>query len=512
MNANLEVPRGIQGFGNYLVWMVATRATALVDSVYAAGSWPGVEWRMIDEHHLPTQSVIAWLILAGQRGVHPAQLPRDDQELAAEQRKLRGKMTLAMGGAPKRFREEWLRYIAALCELTQPELDFLAAARFELGYQLDPEALRKAVRATRQRGLPEGRHGRTGVASPAGPHAASTESDPGTARNPEPQLVIGQIPHAPLGYIARNLVDTLADAVAVAPVAVVCVVTGLRGVGKTQLAAAYARQLIGDGWPLVAWINAETPGDLLRGLAEVAGRLGVADPGGDPAASARRLCDYLPTRDTDGLLVFDNARHPEDLVPFLPAVGTTQIVVTSTSRDFMHFGETVDVPAFTRAESVSFLTERTGRPEVARADEVAEELGDLPLALSQAAATINIQRLTYAAYLESLRRLPVHRVLRNVPGGYPDGVEAALLYSVHSAEALDPGGLTGRMLRVMAGPQAGWRPTHAAHGPVGGCHRRRRRGGVPTVRYQLPADLVGQRRGADHVPPACPRPARARSG
>jgi hypothetical protein len=87
-------------------------------------------------------------------------------------------------------------------------------------------------------------------------------------------------------------------------------VTGLRGVGKTQLAAAYARDRVRAGWGLVAWVNAETPDVLLAGLAQVAARLGVADPRGDSLESARRLREHLQTRAGNGLLVFDNAADP----------------------------------------------------------------------------------------------------------------------------------------------------------------------------------------------------------
>ena len=99
--------------------------------------------------------------------------------------------------------------------------------------------------------------------------------------------------------------------------------------------------------------------------------------------------------------MFDNATDPDGLRPFLPATGRTQVVVTTTDRAFTEFGQPVDVAEFSRPESLGYLQARTGLADQAGAAAVARELGDLPLGLAQAAATISRQHLTYPKYLRA---------------------------------------------------------------------------------------------------------------
>ena len=263
------------------------------------------------------------------------------------------------------------------------------------------------------------------------------------------QVIVGEIPREPPAFVKRETLAQLADAATSGQAAVACVVTGLRGVGKTQLAAAYARDRIARGCRLVGWVNAESRISLLGDLARVAEAAGVADPEGDSVESARRLRDHLTVRAGESLLVFDNADDPALLRPFLPAAGNTQLVITSTSHAFAEFGTPVDVSEFSRDESLGYLATRTGLGDPGGAAAVAAELSDLPLGLAQAGAVIAGRRMTYQEYLQRLRQVPVTRLLGRLPRGhYPRATAAALLLNVAAAEAEDQLGLAGRLLRA----------------------------------------------------------------
>jgi len=263
-------------------------------------------------------------------------------------------------------------------------------------------------------------------------------------------VVAGNVPLAPPAFQPRE--DLMAELRAAGPgVAVVRAVTGLRGVGKTQLAAAYARQCVDAGWRLVAWVNAEDTPGILSGLAVVADRLGISRPGTDLEAIGDEVRNWLEADGHRCLIVYDNATEPDLVVRYVPSAGESQVLITSTRASVLDLGSPTQVDVFTDRESLDFLTERTKLRDSAGARTLASEVGHLPLALAQAAAVIKAQRLSYPVYLTRLRDYPTQRYLPQAKGDrYPRGVAEAILLSIDAVTAADPSGICAELLAVIS--------------------------------------------------------------
>jgi tetratricopeptide (TPR) repeat protein len=261
-------------------------------------------------------------------------------------------------------------------------------------------------------------------------------------------LVVGDVPQEPAAFQPRaGLLEALGRPGA-GRVSVVFAVTGIRGVGKTQVAGAYARRRIAGGWRLVAWVDASSRASVLAGLAQVAVAAGLGPAGEDAEVLAAGVRGWLEADGDRRLLVLDNAVDLDVLRPFLPAAGAAQVVVTSTRRSAAGLGTAVPVDVFTEEEALAFLAERTGLDDQEGAGELAGELGCLPLGLAQAAALIARQHLRYRRYLERLRAVPLAQYLGRVEGdAYPHKTAEAIVLSLQGIRGADP---TGRADAVMS--------------------------------------------------------------
>ena len=247
------------------------------------------------------------------------------------------------------------------------------------------------------------------------------------------RIIYGDIPRRPPAFQPRDALRNLL--LNAGQFAIISTLTGTRGIGKSQLAAAYARECIDDGWPLVAWIAAEHPGQTLSDLDQLSRAMGLHEDNDDSLSAATKVRRWLEISGGKRcLIVFDNASDPDSLSGWLPSTGSARIVVTSNKRSFENLGTLIDVEAFTPDEARTYLLERTGLHDEAGANVVSEEIGRLPLALAQASALIKVQHLSYSEFLDRLRKTPLDKYLTRLPGdAYPRGAAETVFLALKQA-------------------------------------------------------------------------------
>jgi tetratricopeptide (TPR) repeat protein len=262
--------------------------------------------------------------------------------------------------------------------------------------------------------------------------ALSANVGDGRADLPE---VWGRIPQRNKNFTGREgILETLreqlaSDITAVVPTAL----QGFGGVGKTQVAIEYAWRYARE-YDLVWWIPADQPVLVRSSLAALAPRLGLPSPtaaGIEDAASAvleslRRGQPYQRW-----LLIFDNADLPEDITEIIPRGPYGHVLITSRNQRWDAVVKTLPVDVFSRKESIEFLTRRV--PKGVSEDEagrLADELGDLPLALEQAAALQAETGMSIDEYLRLLHEHATQLLAEGKPTEYPVSMTAAWSLSV----------------------------------------------------------------------------------
>ncbi len=251
------------------------------------------------------------------------------------------------------------------------------------------------------------------------------------------RIRFGSRPRVAAGFVKREGQDELFDAI-FTRAEPRTVLTGMRGCGKTQLAAAVATRCEEEGWPLVAWINAASREELIADLYELALRFDIDAPKDVPPETIiRRFLDQLRSVDTTNhLVVFDNVENLDDLKDLTPEGNGIRVTITTTRHlDWDNLGWLpLTVGVFDREQSITLLCERTGDAHRDAADQIADALGDLPVAVAQAAATAKSGRYSLSNYLERLSNHPLESSINRLEGDdYPDAVGVALFMAYEQA-------------------------------------------------------------------------------
>ncbi|MFF5129124.1 tetratricopeptide repeat protein [Streptomyces syringium] len=231
------------------------------------------------------------------------------------------------------------------------------------------------------------------------------------------------------------------------------VVHGLGGMGKSTLALHYAHRHR-DRYNPVWWVPAETPDGITLALASLAAHL---DPYASLTASASAegaawAIAWLQSHE-GWLLVLDNAETPDDLAPVIGPLTTGQHLITSRrATGWHHLARPLGLRTLDPDASTDLLMriigEAGGSDDDLALEELAAELGNLPLALTQAAAYIQHTAITPASYLARLRRHPARMFAASATDNHERTVARVWQLTLQAIAARDP--LAVDILRTFA--------------------------------------------------------------
>jgi transcriptional regulator with XRE-family HTH domain len=256
----------------------------------------------------------------------------------------------------------------------------------------------------------------------------------GAAQGARPR--VWNIPARNPGFTGRDdLLDRVRERLLAGDKAVVQALQGMGGVGKTQLAAEYAHRFAGT-YGLAWWINAEQGGLIGDQVAALGLALGCMRPGAGTQTVRAAVLAELRHRGK-WLLIFDNAEDPADVASWLPG-GGGHVLITSRQRGWDEVAAPVEVDVLARAESVAILQTRVTALSGADAEKLAAELGDLPLAIAQAAGFMADTGMAAGEYLVLLRTRAGQLLAQGTPGSYPRSLAAATGLAADLLSRQDP--------------------------------------------------------------------------
>ncbi|MFJ9109534.1 FxSxx-COOH system tetratricopeptide repeat protein [Streptomyces sp. NPDC102283] len=332
-------------------------------------------------------------------------------------------------------REEWTAAVArrerviplALEPLATTDTPHLLAPRLHKNlHGLDETAalaaLREAINGGTRPTSPPLFPGSTPTAQPAEAGGSTKPRLPGSTGRPDVWNVRRRNPD----FSGREAVIVqLRESLLSGQQAVVQALHGMGGIGKSQIALEYAHRFSGQ-YDLVWWIDAEQSDQIPVHYTELADRLGIAKPDAGSDPNARAVLHHLHTRQR-WLIVLDNAEDPDQIAPWLPE-GPGHVLITSRNHDWRGIAHQTALDVFTRSDSLAYLGAQIPGTTIAQADTLAQDLGDLPLALAQAAGVIG-SGMTIDRY----RQLLIGNTARILQEGDAPGYPAPLAATVRIA-------------------------------------------------------------------------------
>ena len=284
----------------------------------------------------------------------------------------------------------------------------------------------------------------------AGIRAALQEVKPLTIRHaPAPQSFLWNVPYPPNPFFIGQeaLLTRLADTIKTQPQAI----SGLGGIGKTQMAVEYAYRHQQD-YQAIFWVRADTHEALVSGFVALAELLNLLEKNErDQTVTMQAVMHWLRTN-RGWLLILDNADDLSIVNSFLRSLLGGHILLTTRAHAVGPLAQHLEVETMGQNVGALFLLRRTGligldaflevvsTSERALAQKITEELGGLPLALDQAAAYIEETGCGLAGYQQvyQQRRMVLLKRRGKFSNDYPSSVATTWTLSFEKIKQQNP--------------------------------------------------------------------------
>lgn len=228
-------------------------------------------------------------------------------------------------------------------------------------------------------------------------------------------------------------------------------ISGLGGMGKSQVAIEYAYRYR-DEYRYIFWLRADTDESLLADLTSIASMINLFENCASEQTDLLNALQLWLSQHTSWLLILDNVEDVGVVSKFLPSAEKGQILLTTRTQITGTIADCINLEKMDLAIGALFLLRRAkfipldasleGVPEVmrAKAQEIVDVLGGLPLALDQAGAYIEETACDLSHYLKNYLAEPI--TLLNLRGetvdGYPRSVISTLAGSIEQVERSHP--------------------------------------------------------------------------
>ncbi len=228
-------------------------------------------------------------------------------------------------------------------------------------------------------------------------------------------------------------------------------ISGLGGVGKTQLAVEYAYRFHQD-YQAVLWAHAESTESLISSYTEIAMLLNLPVKDAQEQTVILEAVKRWLQNHRDWLLILDNADELDMLSAFLPPRLGGHVIITTRAAAPGRFARRLLVETFSSEQGTLFLLRRAGlipldadasqalQEDHELAKQITEEVGGLPLALDQIGAYLETTGSGLAAYWQKYQqhRVELLKEYRGIGADHPQPVATTWSLSFQRVEEKSP--------------------------------------------------------------------------